>query len=131
MVKSRLTGGGPDMNKNVGVGVRGGSRTTQAVSVAGLSQLGTAQGGRIKGSGSYSGVNSARNVFEGNKQAATPMGNAVAASTKAGPGGSRTVYRSRTNAVHGPTVGAPVQGRAIWPEYPPETTSRSSLVHKR
>ena len=127
-----ISGGGITGNKLVRVGVKGGSRSTQPVSPAGMSQYGTAQGGRIKGTGSFTGINSAKNVFEAKKADATPMGNAIAASTVCGPGGSRTVYRSGTNAVHGPVAGpAPIQGRSIFDQFPPEVTDKSPLVHKR
>jgi hypothetical protein len=62
------------MKAKSGGGLSGGSRTTQPVNPGGLSQYGTAQGGRLKGAGSFTGINSAKAVFEGSKTAATPMG---------------------------------------------------------
>jgi hypothetical protein len=128
---AKLSGGGIQMSKNVTGKVHGGLQTTRPVNVGGLSQYGTAVGGKIR-DGSISGVNSARAVFEAPTTERVPMGNTVAASTVAGPGGSRTVMRSGTQGTHGPVVqGNAPQGRPIWPEFPPETSSQNSLVHKR
>jgi hypothetical protein len=128
---AKLSGGGIQMSKNVTGKVHGGLQTTRPVNVGGLSQYGTAVGGKIR-DGSISGVNSARAMFEAPKAERVPMGNTVAASTVAGPGGSRQVLRSGSQAQHGPVAGpAPVQGRPIWPEFPPETSSQGSLVRKR
>jgi hypothetical protein len=125
------SGGGIGMNKNVSGKVYGGSRTTQVVSPRGVSQLGAAQGGKLKREGSFTGVNSSLPVFEGNKPAATQMGNAVAASTVCGVGGSRTVYKTGTQMTHGPVRGpAPVQGREILGAYGPDSPP-ASLVRKR
>ena len=55
------------MKAKSGGGLSGGSRTTQPVNPGGLSQYGTAQGGRLKGAGSFTGINSAKAVFEGSK----------------------------------------------------------------
>jgi hypothetical protein len=88
------------MSKNVRVGVKGGSRSTQAVDPAGLGQLGAAQGGRIKGSGSFTGINSSKPVFEGDKAAAIPMGNQVALNVKGAPGAGRVVMRSGSQGRH-------------------------------
>jgi hypothetical protein len=127
---AKVTGGGIQSSVNREVGVRGGKRTTNAVSPAGLSQYGTAQGGRIKGSGSFTGISSAKNVFEGAKTAATPMGNAVAASTVCKPGGSRTVYRAGYQSAT-PNVQMPKGGRDILKEFGPEASDPSPLVSRR
>jgi hypothetical protein len=94
------TGGGIQSSINRKVGVKVGSRTTQVVNPGGLSQLGAAQGGKLRREGSFTGVNSAKNVFDAPRGAATRMGNDLAASVKAGPGGSRTVMRSGTQGRH-------------------------------
>jgi hypothetical protein len=39
-------------------------------------------------------------VFEGNKTAATPMGNTLSAACPEGPGGGRTVHRSGMQGKH-------------------------------
>jgi len=125
------TGGGIQSRVVKRVGIHGGSRTTTAVSPRGISQLGASQGGKLRREGSFTSTSSALPFFEGPRQAAEPMGNAVAASTKAGPGGSRTVYKTGTQQLHGSVAGpAPVQGREILGQYGPETTNRSSLVRK-
>ena len=101
MAKSRITGGGIQSSVNRKVGVKTGSRTTTPVDPAGLSQYGTAQGGRIKGTGSFTGINSAKDVFERAKQAAEPMGNAVALNVKGGgPGKGYVVMRSGSQGRH-------------------------------
>ena len=97
---AKLSGGGIEGNKVVRESVRGGSRQTQVVNPAGLSQYGTAQGGKLKGSGSFTGVNSAKPVFEGSRQAAAPEGNTLAASCPEGPGGGRTVHKFGTQGQH-------------------------------
>src|SRR3974390_585719 len=104
MSKAR-SGGGITMNKNVSGKVHGGSRSADKVSPAGLSQLGTAQGGKLKGASSYTSVNSAKPVFSGSKPNPVPFGNAKALDVgKGGPGAGRTIYRAGTEAVHGPVV---------------------------
>ena len=100
MSKSGGGGGGLGMNKVVRETVRGGSGQTTPVDPRGLSAYGTAVGGKLKGTGSFTGENSALPVFEGNKTAATPMGNTLSASCPAGPGGGRTVHRSGMQGKH-------------------------------
>jgi hypothetical protein len=113
------SGGGINSSVVKNVGIQGGSRTTQPVSPRGVSQLGYSPGSTLDRSGSFTTKSSALPVFEGNKQAATPMGNQVASQTVCGVGGSRTVMRAGTQATHGPVAGpAPVQGRNIFREFP-------------
>jgi hypothetical protein len=121
------------MNKNVREGVRGGSRTTQPVNPGGLSQYGTAVGGKLKQHGSFTGVNSAKPVFEGAKTAPVPLGNSLTNNVgKGGPGTGRTLYgQSGMQQMHG----APVQGQApgrrdILSEYGRDAPA-ASMVHKR
>jgi hypothetical protein len=96
---TKITGGGVQGSFNRKVDVRVGSRTTQVVNPAGVSQLGAAQGGRIN-DGNISGINSSKAVFEAPRNAATRIGNDEAAATTAGPGGSRTVYRAGYQGKH-------------------------------
>ena len=128
---AKLSGGGIGMNKNVREGVKGGSRTTRPVNVAGLSQLGTSIGSKLRGPERYTTQNSAKTFFESAKQAATPMGNTVAAQTVCGVGGSRTVYRTGTQQMHG----APVQGstpapRDILSEFGGESNPASAVKRR-
>jgi len=112
------SGGGYTSNQVVRPGVRSGPPNTNLISPRGVSQYGYAPGSTLKKDGSYTTQNSALPVNQGTARQ-VPSGNAVAASTVAGPGGSRTVYRSGTQATHGPAAGpAPVQGRDIFREFP-------------
>jgi hypothetical protein len=91
MAKSRAGGG--IQSKNV---VKKGVRTAaprERVRVAGAAQIGQAQGNHITGRDptDYRGIG-----VRGGAGYPSRMGNEVAASTKCGPGGSRTVYRSGT-----------------------------------
>jgi hypothetical protein len=133
MAKARRTGGGIQSSVNRKVGIHGGSRTTNVVSPAGLSQYGTAQGGKLKQAGSFTGINSATPVFAGTKPLPVPFGNAKATDVgSGGPGTGRTVMRTGSQSLHGTASGpAAVQGRPIFPEYPPETSSQASLVRRR
>jgi hypothetical protein len=106
------------------VGVRSGPASTNKVSPAGTSQLGYATGDKLKKEGSHTGINSAVPVFQGSASQ-VPSGNAVAASTVAGPGGSRTVYKSGYQMQHGPSAGRPKEpDRHILSEYGPDVPGR-------
>ena len=94
------SGGGIESSVVKNVGIQGGSRTTQPVSPRGVSQFGYSPGSTLDKSGSFTTKNSALPVFEGNKAAATPMGNTLAASCPQGPGGGRTVHRSGMQGKH-------------------------------
>jgi hypothetical protein len=99
------SGGGITMNKNVSGKVRGGSRSADKISPAGLSQYGTAQGGNLRQAGSFTGVNSATPVFSGSKANPVPFGNAKALDVGAGGVGTgRTIYRSGYQSQHGAAV---------------------------
>ena len=97
---SKLTGGGIQGSKVVRESVHGGSRSTEAISPRGVSQLGYSPGSTLSRTGAFTTQNSALPVFEGNKTAATPMGNTLAASCPQGPGGGRTVHRSGMQGKH-------------------------------
>jgi hypothetical protein len=95
--KAKLSGGGIRSNKNVNVGVKGGKRTTNVVSVEAVSELG------------------ARTPFKkpplvkGTPNDFVPMGNTLAASCGQGPGGGRTLYgQGGSQGQHGKT--APGEG---------------------
>jgi hypothetical protein len=97
---SKLTGGGIEGNKVVRESVRGGSRSTEAVSPRGVSQFGYSPGSTLSKTGAFTTQNSALPVFEGNKTAATPMGNTLSAACPAGPGGGRTVHKFGSQGQH-------------------------------
>jgi len=97
---SKLTGGGIQGSKVVRESVHGGSRSTEAISPRGVSQFGYSPGSTLDRAGSFTTKNSALPVFEGNKTAATPMGNTLAASCPEGPGGGRTVHKFGTQGQH-------------------------------
>jgi hypothetical protein len=94
MAKSRsgkaTSGGGITSNKRREVGYRGGKRTLDAMSPQAVSELG-AQTAYKKAPL----VKATPNDF-------VPMGNTVAAATKCGPGGSRTIYKSGFQSLSGP-----------------------------
>jgi hypothetical protein len=129
---AKLSGGGIQMNKNVREKVRAGPPSTNLISARGVSQLGYATGSRMKEAGSYTTENSALPVKQGTA-AQVPLGNQLATNVGGGgPGTGRTLYRTGTQAVHGPVVaGNTPQGRSIFAQYPPEVTDKSPLVHKR
>jgi hypothetical protein len=126
------SGGGISMSKNVKVSVHGGSRTTNVVSPGGVSEYGTALGSKLNRTGSYTSQSYAKPMIEANKPLPVAFGNAKATDVgKSGPGTGRTIHRTGTQMMHGQPIGAPVQGRDIFSQYPPETSSQASLVRKR
>ena len=129
---AKLSGGGITSNKLVRPGVRSGPPSTNKIDPRGVSQYGYATGSKMKEPGSFTTENSALPVNQGTG-AQVPMGNAVALIVGGGgPGTGRTLYRTGTQAVHGPVAGpAPVRGREILGAFGPETMSRDSLVRKR
>jgi hypothetical protein len=117
----KLTGGGIQSSVNRKVGVKGGSRSADVVTPAGLSQYGTAQGGKLRQAGSFTGVNSATPVFSGSKANPVPFGNAKALDVGGGGVGTgRTVYRSGYQSLHGkPVQGSSPQRKDILSDYGP------------
>jgi hypothetical protein len=130
MPKKLISGGGLTSNKLVRPGVKAGPPSTNKINPRGVSQYGYATGSMIS-DGAYTIKNSALPVREGTA-GQVAMGNKVAASTVCGVGGSRTIYRTGGQGTQGPVVpGNAKEGRSIFAEFPPETTSQSSLVRKR
>jgi hypothetical protein len=117
----RRTGGGINSRVNKSVGVRNGAPAT-GVRPAGVSQFGSSVGNHATGSGKVlrGGAERYATATPGGNQR---LGNAVAASTVCGVGGSRTVMRS------GSQTGTPVTPRAIGPtkdtlaEFGPESAA--------
>ena len=132
MTRAR-SGGGITMNKNVSGKVRGGSRSADVVSPAGVSQLGAMQGSRLKESGSYTNQSSATPVFSGSKANPVPFGNAKALDVgKGGVGTGRTIYRSGYQGTHGQVVQGSSPGRRdTLAEFGPEVSDKATLVRKR
>jgi hypothetical protein len=123
---AKMSGGGLTSNKLVRPGVKAGPANTNVISPRGVSEYGYATPGKMR-QGAHSGQNTAQPVKTGTASQ-VPSGNAVAAATVAGPGGSRTVYRAGVQGTHGPVAGpAPVQGREILSEYGPEVTDGSAM----
>jgi hypothetical protein len=128
---AKLSGGGIRSNKLVRPGIKSGRPSTNKINVRGVSQFGYSPGSIINKSGSYTTDNSALPVNAGTA-AQVPMGNAVAASTVCGVGGSRTIYRAGTEAVHGSVVqGSPPGRRDILSEFGAEVSDKATLVRKR
>jgi hypothetical protein len=127
----KLSGGGLTSNKLVRPGVKAGPANTNVVNPRGVSQYGYATGSEISRTGSYTTKNTSLPVNAGTMPQ-IEMGNKVAASTVCGVGGSRTIYRTGGQGVQGSVVpGNAKQGRDIFAQFPPETSSQSSLVRKR
>jgi hypothetical protein len=125
------SGGGINSSVVKNVGIQGGSRTTQPVSPRGVSQLGYSPGSTLSRTGAFTTQSSALPVFEPKKPNSVPFGNTEAAATVAGPGGSRTVYRSGYQGQHG----APVQGSSPKPvdllsQFGSEVSDKNTLVRK-
>jgi hypothetical protein len=105
MSKGHIPGGGPASNKVVETSQRLGHRAKRHI-VAGVAQQGQAQGSHVnstEGGGhdtGYHGVAMRGSPFhvagDGVK-----LGNEIADTTKCGPGGSRTVYKSGYQSKHG------------------------------
>jgi hypothetical protein len=103
MAKAR-SGGGITGNKNVKIGVKGGSPKTNVVNPAGATQLGAMV------------VKNPVPLYAGQAKAAVPMGNALATNVgKGGPGTGRTVYPSGTQSRTPPAI--PITGDVSqWPD---------------
>jgi hypothetical protein len=123
---AKLSGGGIRSRVNVKVGVKGGARSADKVSPAGLSQYGTAQGGKLRQSGSFTSQNSATPVFSGSKANPAPFGNAKALDVGAGGVGTgRTVMRSGSQGTHGPvSAGSSPARKDILIEFGPDVPGR-------
>jgi hypothetical protein len=124
---AKLTGGGILGNKNVNVGVKTGASFKNRVSPGGVSEIGSAIGSTVKpGSlgNSYGGTSAAQRVMDGRVKHPTPMGNAVAVSTRPGPGGSRTVYACGTQSA--PSNRSMPKGRDILSSFGPDLSGRGS-----
>ena len=92
------SGGGIQGNKNVKVGVRAGSPSTNVINPAGTRQLGNAVERET-----------VQPLQRGSAKAATELGNALATNVgKGGPGTGRTIYGSGSQG----TWGSPAQGEA-------------------
>jgi hypothetical protein len=127
------SGGGYNSSQVIRPGIKTGPASTNKIDPRGVSQYGYATGSKLSGTGNYTTANSALRVNAGTMPQ-VPLGNAVALNVvgRAGPGAGREVHRSGSQGTHVSVVqGNAPQGRPIWPEYPPETTSQASLVHKR
>jgi hypothetical protein len=113
MANRLVSGGGINSRVVKSVGVRAGPPSTQKVNPAGVAQYGYATGDKLRPQGGHTGVNAAERVFQGTAPQ-VPSGNAVAASTVAGPGGSRTIYKSGVQMQHGPSAGQPLPSTGNW-----------------
>ena len=96
------SGGGYFGNKAVTKPVRAGPPRTNVVSKVAVSRLGSMIGNHTTETGGL--PYKAEPLYPATKSQ-VPAGNMVAASTVKGPGGSRTIYRTGSQARHGSTVG--------------------------
>jgi hypothetical protein len=109
------SGGGITSNKLVRPPVKTGAPSNK-VNPGGVDQLGQKMA-----------VKTAFEPLYVGKGAQAPLGNAVAASTVCGPGGSRTIMRSGSQAQHGaPVRSDQPQGRDMLSQFGPESRRPSS-----
>ena len=95
-------GGGIASRQRVDKPVKVGAAARE-IRPAGVSQIGSSMGNRATNGGRT--ISGAVEAVRGKALPAglsVPLGNAVAAQTKAGPGGSRVVMRSGQQGTHGP-----------------------------
>jgi hypothetical protein len=126
---AKLSGGGITSNKLVHPNVKTGPASSNKMDPRGVSQYGYAPGSTLNRDSSYTTKNSGLPVNAGT-MSQVPSGNAVAAATVAGPGGSRTVYRAGTQSAT-PSVQMPQGGRDILSEFGREPTDPGPLVDRR
>jgi hypothetical protein len=97
------SGGGLGMNKNASPNYKVGAGS-RAVNIDWVGQQGTSLGNKVMGRGEpLKGIRA--QPFGGPSFHGAGQGNAIAAATKAGPGGSRAVYRTGVQGQHGPVAG--------------------------
>jgi hypothetical protein len=98
-------------------------RGNLGVSVGSVSQLGNKIGNHVTADGGKStNYRGEGPIHQGPALRPVEMGNAVAASTVCGPGGSRTIYKSGSQDQYG-SGGAPKpSGREILSEFGPESS---------
>jgi hypothetical protein len=119
-----IRGGGLGSRVVKEVGVRNGT-PARGISPGAVSQLGEAIGNHATQSGNrlpYKGESYlvGKNPAGGNQ----PLGNAVAAATKCGPGGSRQVMARGSQSTYGSPAGKPKpQGADILREFGPDTSN--------
>ena len=98
-------GGGAGMNKNVTPGVKYGPKRTNVISPGGVSQMGTAIGGKMRGEGRHTSQSAAVNIEQRKAPLPVQHGNQVALNVgKGGPGTGRTIYASGSQATQGPVA---------------------------
>jgi hypothetical protein len=119
-------GGGINSNKAREVGMRNGA-PAKTQRTQGVAQIGQSLGNHATDSGKKLGksIEPVRgSVIPG--LGTVPLGNAVAASTVCGPGGSRTVMRSGYQGQHGPAnPGLPGPApRELFPGFPGNPSKR-------
>jgi hypothetical protein len=112
------SGGGIKSSVNRSVGIKSGPANTRIIDPRSVFQLGTSQGDKLRPSGGHTGQPTTFPLIKGTGSQ-VPSGNAVAASTVAGPGGSRTIYKPGYQGTHGPVAGQREPfGRPWWKDFP-------------
>ena len=120
-------GGGIASRQRVDKPVKVGAAARE-IRPAGVSQIGSSMGNRATNGGRT--ISGAVEAVRGKALPAglsVPLGNAVAAQTKAGPGGSRVVMRSGQQGTHGPVnpgLPRPGAGGDILREFGPDVPGR-------
>src|SRR6266446_674002 len=101
-------GGGANSRQVKQVGLKTGG-PNRAKSPAAVNQLGTKLGNPA-----------AVEKLDAGKALASTLGNTLAPKVTCGPGGSRTVQKSGSQAQHGPSAGGPrPEARDIFKDFPP------------
>jgi hypothetical protein len=114
-----MSGGGGSDSKNV---VRPNVKTGQGnrgVGVGSVGQLGNMQGSHTT-DGKETRYRGEGPIHQGAALRPVPMGNAVAASTKCGVGGSRTIYKTGSQDQYGSGGSPQPQGRDILSSFGPD-----------
>jgi hypothetical protein len=119
-------GGGINSRQHKSVGVRIGA-PRQGKNVKAVSQIGQNLGNHSTNRRQMMPERKVVERVKGPQGISVELGNARAAATKCGPGGSRDIYRSGYQSQHGPVAGtAKPQGADILSQYGPDFRSRGS-----
>jgi hypothetical protein len=123
MATKRLSGGGIESNKRREVPVRVG-KPREGINVVAVSRLGAMQGNHVTERGKTL-PNPPEPLVGKQRPISVTMGNAVAYGTKAGPGGSRTIYRAGVQHTT-PAPNEMPKGRDTLFEFGPDFRGRGS-----
>jgi len=125
----RSNPGGGGFTKRREVGVRSGPPQTNVISKDAVMHIGQMRGTHVTEKGDLKRPNY---PLVERKAPDVRQGNAVAASTVCGVGGSRTIYKTGSQGTHGKVnPGSAPAAKDILSEYGPEHSSPASLLKTR